>query len=78
MFLAADLRGGLEGPGGPNSFNFMQFLGKYGKIVYWRPLGSWRPLLGEILDPALVSPELNLRNPSHVDEEAGKGGVRAA
>ena len=40
--------------GGPNSFNFMQFLGKFGKIVCWRPpLGSWRPLLGEILDPPL-------------------------
>ena len=41
-------------PGGPNSFNFMQFLGKFGKIVRMRPpppLGSWRPLLGEILDP---------------------------
>ena len=24
-------------PGGPNSFNFMQFLGKFGKIVCWRP-----------------------------------------
>ena len=24
-------------PGGPNSFNFMQFSGKYGKIVCWRP-----------------------------------------
>ena len=23
-------------PGGPNSFNFMQFLGKFGKIVCWR------------------------------------------
>ena len=44
-------------PGGPNSFNFMQFLGKFGKIVCWRPpLGSWRPLLGEILDPPLVPP----------------------
>ena len=41
-------------PGGPNSFNFMQFLGKYGKIVCWRPPGSWRPLLGEILDPPLT------------------------
>ena len=43
-------------PGGPNSFNFMQFLGKFGKIICWRPLpppGSWRPLLGEILDPPL-------------------------
>ena len=42
-------------PGGPNSFNFMQFLGNFGKIICWRPpLGSWRPLLGEILDPPLV------------------------
>ena len=24
-------------PGGPNSFNFMHFLGKFGKIVCWRP-----------------------------------------
>ena len=37
-------------PGGPNSFNYMQFLGNFGKIVCWCPLGSWRPLLGEILD----------------------------
>ena len=42
-------------PGGQNSLNFMQFLGKFGKIVCWRPLGSWRPLLGEILDPPLKS-----------------------
>ena len=41
-------------PPGPNSFNFMQFWGKFGKIVCWRPLGSWRPLLGEILGPPLV------------------------
>ena len=26
-------------PVGPNSFNFMQFLGKFGKIVYWCPPG---------------------------------------
>ena len=30
-------------PGGPNSFNFMQFLGKYGKIVCWRPPGELAP-----------------------------------
>ena len=24
-------------PGGPNSFNFMQFLGKFGKILCWCP-----------------------------------------
>ena len=44
-------------PRGPNSFNFMQFLGKFGKIVCWRPpLESWHPLLGEILDPPLPWP----------------------
>ena len=41
-------------PRGPNSFNFMQFLGKFGKIVCWRPPECWRPLLGEILDPPLA------------------------
>ena len=46
-------RRGRTPPGGPNSFNFMQFLGNFGKIVCWRPPGSWRPLLGEILDPPL-------------------------
>ena len=40
-------------PWGPNSFNFMQFLGKFGKIICWRPPGSWRPLIGEILDLSL-------------------------
>ena len=47
---------GCEGrapPGVQNSFNFMQFLGKFSKIVCWCPPGSWRPLLGEILDPPL-------------------------
>ena len=55
----ADLRGGLEGrapSGRPNYFNFMQFLGKFGKIICWRPSpGIWRPLLGEILDPPLLN-----------------------
>ena len=36
----ADLGGGGVGWGREgNSFSFMQFLGKYGKIVCWRP--SW-------------------------------------
>ena len=35
----ADLRGAR----GPNSFNFMQFLGKFGKIVCWRPPGKLAP-----------------------------------
>ena len=40
---------------GPNSFNFMQFLGKFGKIVCWRPPpGELAPLPGEILDPPLT------------------------
>ena len=36
----ADLEGarGTRAPPGPNSFNFMQFLGAFGKIVCWRPL----------------------------------------
>ena len=34
--------GGLEDPPtGLNSFNFMQFLGKLGKIVCWR-IAPWR------------------------------------
>ena len=55
-------KGGREGraptplpPRGPNYFNFMQFLGNFGKIICWRPPGSWRPLLGEILDPPLIT-----------------------
>ena len=39
--------------GGPNSFNFMQFLEKFGKIVCWLSLESRRPHLGEILDQPL-------------------------
>ena len=30
-------------PGDPNSFNFMQVLGKYGKIVCWCPPGELVP-----------------------------------
>ena len=30
-------------PRGPNSFNFVQFLGKFGKIVCWRPPGELAP-----------------------------------
>ena len=35
-YTVADLRG-REGARGPNSFDFMQFLEKFGKIVCWRP-----------------------------------------
>ena len=42
-------------PWGPNSFNFMQFWGKIGQIIALRiHLWSWRPHLGEILDPPLM------------------------
>ena len=52
----ADLRrGAMDAPRGPNSFNFMQFLEKFGKIVCWHPPpGELVPLLGEILDPPLA------------------------
>ena len=52
----ADLGGGREGrtppPGRPNSFDFMQFSGKFG--VFTPPLEGSRPPLGKILDPPLV------------------------
>ena len=52
----ADLRGREERAPPPLQAqilsNFMQFSGKYGKIVCWRPPGSWYPLLGA-LDPPL-------------------------
>ena len=51
----AHLRGRFPHAPGTNSFNFIGFLGKFGKIVCWRPLESWRPHLGEILDPPLLS-----------------------
>ena len=48
-------RGGREGrtppPGRPNSFDFMQFSGKFG--VFTPPLEGSRPPLGKILDPPL-------------------------
>ena len=44
-------------PPRPNSFNFKQFLGEFGKVVCWRlppaPEG-WRSHLGEILDRPLM------------------------
>ena len=43
-----------------NFLNFMQFLGKSGKFVCWRPPRSWRPLLREILYPPLAPEILDL------------------
>ena len=40
-------------PGCPNSFDFMQFSGKFGKIICWPPPGSWCPPR-DILDLPLV------------------------
>ena len=42
-------------PRRPNSFNFMQLLAEFGKIVCSCPLEGSRPHLGEILDPPLYS-----------------------
>ena len=36
----------------------MQFSGKIGRIIGWRPLSGYRPLLWEILDPPLKSKTL--------------------
>ena len=36
-----------------NFLNFIQFLGKSGKFVCWRPPRGWRPLLRGILYPPL-------------------------
>ena len=55
----ADLGGGAPGARPPptvqNFLDFMQFFGKFDKIVCWRPppLEGWRPLLQGILDPPL-------------------------
>ena len=49
----------IYGAGVRNSFNFMQFLGTFGKFVCWRPLEGWRPHLGEILDPQLLMEDAN-------------------
>ena len=50
-------KGGRQGrappPGGPNSFIFMRFSAKI--INKHTHFGSWRPPLGKILDPPLIS-----------------------
>ena len=48
IITVADLRGAR---GGPDSFNFMQFLGKFGKIICWRS-----PLPGELAPPPRGNP----------------------
>ena len=37
-----------------NSFNFMQYLGKFGKIVCWHPPEGWHLLVRGILDLPLL------------------------
>ena len=43
--------GGSKGDGrtptAQNFLNFMQFFGKFGKIICWRPPEGWRPSYGE-------------------------------
>ena len=57
-FAVADLRGGTgDARPLPRGSKFFRFHAVFGK--FWQnrmlapPLGSWRPLLGEILDPPL-------------------------
>ena len=59
MLSVADLHSKiLDAPPPPRGSKFFQFHAVFGK--FWRnrmlapPPGSWRPLLGEILDPPLV------------------------
>ena len=51
-------KGGRKGRAPPpldqNFFIFMQFSGKIGQIIGWRPPWGWRTLLWEILDPPLI------------------------
>ena len=35
--------------------NFLQFFGNFGKIICWRLVIDWRPLIQGILDPPLTS-----------------------
>ena len=51
----ADRGGGVPGapPTAQTFLNFMQFGGKFGKIMCWHPLKGWRLLLRGILDPPL-------------------------
>ena len=50
----ADLSGVPHAPRSPNSFNFMECWGKFGKILCLRPPGGLAPYLWEILDPPLA------------------------
>ena len=58
MYSVADLRGGTGDARPPWGSKFFRFHAVFGK--FWQnrmlapPLGSWHPLLREILDPPLV------------------------
>ena len=56
IIIIGGSRGGVRDarppPGRPNSFDFMQFSGKFG--VFTPPLEGSRPPLGKILDPPLI------------------------
>ena len=60
IFSGKSKGGGARGTRGPNSFNFMQFLGKVGKIVCF---------LGEILVPPLI---LKCRSVCHRTRSIGQ------
>ena len=57
MMLLDIVSGGSKGGGalGPKFFQFHAVFGKIWQIrMLAPPLGSWRPLLGEFLDPPLI------------------------
>ena len=40
----------------PISFNFVQFFGKLGKVVYWRPPDYWHLVPGVLAPPGGLEP----------------------
>ena len=65
----------MRPPLGTNSFNFMQVWGKISQIIAFHiNVWSWRPLLGEILDPPLDFAKFS-RNRMELKEFGPGGGT---
>ena len=59
-------------PTAQNLLDFMQFFGKFDKIICWRPLEGRRPLLQGILDPPLYR-VMRCENSTLLAPPTGKG-----